>query len=128
MASARARTARASSAESLGALRNQYASTGITVSATSSDASSATVTVIANGANNWPIMPPTNAIGRNTATVVSVDAVTAPLTSRTAVRTAWRFSSPYARCRLMFSSTTIESSTTRPIAIVSAPSVSRFSE
>ena len=110
-------------------MRNQYASTGITVSETSSEASRATVTVIANGAKSCPTKPPTSAIGAKTATVVRVDAVTAPATSRTPVedRVA-ASSSPYSRCRLMFSSTTIESSTTRPTAMVSAPRVSRLSE
>ncbi len=109
-------------------MRNQYARTGITVSDTSSEASRATVTVIANGAKSWPTNPPTSAIGANTATVVRVDAVTAPATSRTPVMMACRFSSPYSRCRLMFSNTTIESSTTRPTAMVNAPRVSRLSE
>ena len=59
---------------------NQNANTGTTVSATTSDASSAMVTVIANGRNSWPAMPDTSAIGANTATVVSVDAVMAPAT------------------------------------------------
>ncbi len=77
-----------------GARRNQYESTGTIVSATSSEESIAIVTVNANGANSSPTMPPTSAIGRNTATVVSVDDVIAPATSRTAVRMACTFSSP----------------------------------
>jgi hypothetical protein len=64
------------------------------VSATSSDASSATVMVIANGPKTCPMKPPMNAIGRNTATVVSVEETTAPVTSRTPVSTASRFGSP----------------------------------
>ncbi len=125
--SAAARTA-ASSTPSPAGRRNQYASTGITVSDTSSEASRATVTVMANGANSWPTKPPTRAIGANTATVVSVEAVTAPATSRTPVTIACCLLSPYDRCRLMFSSTTIESSTTRPTAIVNAPRVNRLSD
>jgi hypothetical protein len=70
---------------------------------------------------------PTRASGRKTATVVTVDAVTAPATSFTAARIASRLFSPKLRCRLMFSITTMESSTTRPMAIVSAPSVMMFS-
>src|SRR5699024_76521 len=65
-------------------LRNQYASTGTIVSATSREASIATVTVKANGRNSTPDIPPTSAIGRNTATVVIVEAVIAAPTSRTA--------------------------------------------
>ena len=116
------------SASPAGGRRNQNASTGTTVSATSREASSATVTVIAKDAKICPTMPPTSAIGVNTATVVSVDAVTAPATSRTPAMIACSLASPYPRCRLMFSSTTIESSTTRPTATVNAPSVSRLSE
>ncbi len=48
----------------------------------------AIVTVIANGRNSSPTMSPTNTIGRNTATVVMVDAVMAAATSRTARRIA----------------------------------------
>ena len=65
---------------------NRYASTGTTVSAQISDASSANVTVRANGRKNWLTRPPTKPIGRNTATVVSVVAVIAPATSRGPLR------------------------------------------
>jgi hypothetical protein len=111
----------------LGALTNQYASTGTMVSATTREAPIAIATVSANGRKSSPVMPPTRAIGANTATVVMVDAVIAPPTSRTAPRIAGSFSSPYDRCRLMFSMTTIASSTTRPMEIVSAPRVRMFS-
>ncbi len=66
--------------------RNQYASTGTIVSATSSEATIAIVTVRAKGRKSSPVMSPTNAIGRNTATVVMVEAVIAVATSRTARR------------------------------------------
>src|ERR1700761_7676833 len=112
-----------------GALINQYASTGTMVSATSSDAIRAIVTVTANGVKISPVVPVTKmASGRNTATVVIVDAVTAAATSRTPVVIAAILSSPREICLLMFSMTTIESSTTRPIAIVIAPSVMMLSE
>ncbi len=97
------------------------------VSETSSDATSAIVTVKAKGRNSSPTMPATKAIGRNTATVVTVEAVMAPATSRTARMITAARSPPSARWRLMFSMTTIESSTTRPMEMVSAPSVSRLS-
>ena len=42
--------------------------------------------VSANGRKSSPTSPPTSAIGRNTATVVSVEAVMAPATSRTPPR------------------------------------------
>ncbi|CAB4589387.1 unannotated protein [freshwater metagenome] len=98
------------------------------VSDTNSDASSAIVTVTANGWNSSPDKPPTKASGRNTATVVMVDAVTAVATSLTPSRMATMRSSPRDRCLLMFSTTTIESSTTRPIEIVTAPIVRMLSE
>jgi hypothetical protein len=108
--------------------RNQYASTGTMVSATKRDAASAIVMVSANGRKSSPVMSVTRASGRKTATVVIVDAVTATATSRTPALIASIFFSPRPRWRLMFSMTTIESSTTRPIAIVRAPRVSTLSE
>ena len=110
-----------------GGRRNQYASTGTIVSDTSSDDSSAIVMVRANGRNSSPVTSPTKAIGRNTATVVMVDAVMAPATSLTARRMVSARSTPATICRLMFSMTTMESSTTRPMAMVSAPSVMMLS-
>ncbi len=91
--SARRRASSASSGVPFGARRNQYDSTGTTVSDTSRDASSAAVTVRLNAPNSSPTMPPTRPIGRKTATVVSVADVTAPATSRTAFMIAsWRSS------------------------------------
>ena len=78
----------AASTTGLPGFKNQYASTGTIVSATNSDAVIAIVTVSANGRKSSPVMSPTKAIGRNTATVVMVDAVMAPATSRTARRMA----------------------------------------
>ena len=70
-----------------------------------------------------------HATGRNTATVVRVDAVTAPATSVTeaTMSPGVSGSGPVSR-RLMFSITTIESSTTRPTATVIAARVKMFSE
>ena len=86
-------------------------------------------TVTAKGRNSSPVTPETTATGRNTATVVAVDAVTAPATSLTEATMSAGVSAacPVSR-RLMFSSTTIESSTTRPTATVSAARVKMFSE
>ncbi|CAH0309162.1 hypothetical protein SRABI128_04447 [Microbacterium sp. Bi128] len=52
------------------------------------------VTVRANGRNSAPARSPTKAMGRKTATVVRVDAVMAPATSRMAVPIAVILSSP----------------------------------
>ena len=96
---------------------------------TSSEAARASATVIAKGRNSSPTTPETKATGKNTAIVVRVEAVTAPATSRTeammsaGVRVTW----PALR-RLMFSVTTMESSTTRPIATVIAARVKMLSE
>jgi hypothetical protein len=57
-------------------------------------AASAIATVSAKGRKSSPVTSPTSASGRNTATVVTVDAVTAPATSLTAARIATFFSSP----------------------------------
>ncbi len=73
---------------------NQYARTGTIVSATKSEASIAMATVSANGRKSSPTMPPTRAMGRNTATVATVEAVIAPATSLTAPMMAPTFSSP----------------------------------
>ena len=51
---------------------SRYASTGTTVSAQTSEASSANVTVSAKGRKNWLTKPPTKPSGRNTPTVVTV--------------------------------------------------------
>jgi hypothetical protein len=72
---------------------------GTTVSAQTSEASRANVTVSAKGRKNWLTMPPTKPIGRKTATVVRVELVIAPATSRGPWSTAVRRSSPIARCR-----------------------------
>ena len=78
--------------------KNQ-ASTGMTVSATSSEASSANVTARPKGRKNWLTMPPTKPMGRNTATVVIVLLVMAFDDLRVPVRTESRTESPRPRCR-----------------------------
>ncbi len=77
-----------------GARRNQYERTGTTVRETRRDARRATVTVMEKDPNRAPTMPPTTPMGRKTATVVRVEEVIAPETSRTALRIAARRSSP----------------------------------
>ena len=99
------------------------------VSETNSDAVSASATVVEKGRNSSPVMPDTTATGTKTATVVKVEAVTAPATSRTEamMSSGVSGSGPVSR-RLMFSITTMESSTTRPTATVMAARVKMFSE
>src|SRR5206468_5410466 len=60
-------------------------------------------------------MPTKKKIGKNTTTVVTVEAKIGMATSRAASRTASHRDCPMFRCRWMFSSSTIESSTNRPI-------------
>ncbi len=64
------------------------------VSETNNDDRSAIVTVNAKGLNSSPARSPTKAIGRKTATVVSVEAVIAPATSRIEVTIAASLCSP----------------------------------
>ena len=71
----------------------------MTVSATTSDASSAYVTVSANGRKNWLIKPPTTPSGKKTAIVVMVELVIADETSRVPFSTASPMGSPWLRCR-----------------------------
>ena len=70
---------------------------GTTVTATSSDASSASATVMANGRKILPMTPVTRPSGRNTATVVSVEVVIAEETSVVALRTSSAVRSPALR-------------------------------
>ncbi len=72
-------------------------------------------------------MPFTNTRGRNTATVVSVDAVTAMPTSLAPSRAADSTFLPLSRCRAMFSRTTIELSRSMPIPRAIPPSDMIFS-
>ncbi len=97
-------------------------SIGINVIATTSEMPIAIATVSAWSRNSCPAMPCTNTSGRNTAIVVIVDATTAMLTSRVPVIAACRMPRPRSRALAMLSSTTIESSTTRPVASARPPS------
>ena len=100
----------------IGALPAIEDNIGISVSDTTREIISAIETVSAWSLNNWPATPCTNTSGKNTATVVSVDATTAMLTSRVPVMAACSTPSPRSRALAMLSSTTMESSTTMPVA------------
>ena len=97
-------------------------SIGIRVIATTSEIAIAIATVSAWSRNSWPAMPCTNTSGRNTAMVVNVEATTAMLTSRVPAMAASMMPRPRSRALAMLSSTTIESSTTRPVARARPPS------
>ena len=64
-----------------------------------SEASSAYVTVRANGRKNWLMIPPTTPSGRKTAIVVIVELVIAEATSRVPFSTASPIGSPWLRWR-----------------------------
>jgi len=76
-----------------------------------------------NWLKNCPIRPGRKAIGRNTASSDSVADSTAVETSPAPLKTASICDTPLRRQRAMFSAMTIESSTTRPTATVTASSV-----
>ncbi len=75
-----------------------------------------------------PASPCTNTSGKNTATVVSVDATTAMATMDEPFAAASMGLSPASRRWKMLSSTTIESSTSMPTPSASPPSDMRLSE
>ncbi len=100
--------------------RNFALSIGVVVSDTTSDTRIATDSVTANSRNSRPTIPPISRIGINTAiSDVLIDSTVKPISfdPSSPRRTA---SCPLSRCRLMFSITTIASSTTKPVEIVSA--------
>ncbi len=75
-------------------------------------------TTTANSWNSSPITPGMKKIGMNTATSeVEIDRIVKP-TSREPRSAAWNGGTPSSTCRMMFSSITIASSTTRPTASV----------
>ncbi len=96
------------------------ASMGQTVSATSDEIVTENARTKPNSENRLPTMPGMNEIGTNTATSVAVVASTAKTISRVPRTAAARAPAPKARCRVMFSTTMMASSTTRPVAMTSA--------
>ena len=78
--------------------------------------------------NSWPATPVMNTIGKNTATEVSVAAVTARATSAVPRRAASRRSMPCSRLRAMLSSTTTALSTSMPTASAMPPRDMMLSE
>ena len=96
--------------------------TGIKERAIRSDPRREKVTVNASSLKSWPAMPITNIIGRNMATVVSVDANIGPPTSPVALLAAFFASLPSWRCLNIFSITTTALSTSMPTPSASPPS------
>ena len=84
--------------------------------------------VTASSANTRPMLSRKNATGANTDTSTTVVAMTANATWRVPLKAASSGVSPSSMRRCAFSSTTIASSTTRPIDSASASSVTRLIE
>src|SRR5262245_61722051 len=93
---------------------------GVVVSDTASDTRIATESVTANSRNSRPTMPPISRIGMNTAMSDTLIDSTVKLTSLAPRSAAWKGVRPRSMWRDTFSSTTIASSTTNPVAMVSA--------
>ena len=110
-------TSRVSSALDLNILAHIM---GVVVSETTSETRIATERVTANSRNSRPTMPPMKRIGRKTATSDSVIDKTVKVISFAPRKAASSGAMPCSRYRLMFSRTTIASSTTKPVAMVSA--------
>ena len=95
---------------------------GVVVRETSMDTSTAVVSTTENSRNSRPTMPPMNKMGVNTATREMEMDITVKPTSRAPRRAARNGLSPISRRRTIFSSTTMASSTTKPVDTVSAMS------
>ncbi|MNS91206.1 hypothetical protein D3C72_1252850 [compost metagenome] len=84
--------------------------------------------VRANSLNSAPVSPVRKPIGAYTAARVMVIDTTGMAISRAPSRAASNGDLPSSMCRWMFSTTTIASSTTKPMASTMASRVSRLSE
>jgi hypothetical protein len=91
----------------------------VVASETDSDTLMATDNVTANSRNRRPTMPPINRIGMNTAMSERLIDRTVNPTSHAPMIAACTRGTPDSKWRETFSSTTIASSTTKPVAIVS---------
>ncbi|TWG86306.1 hypothetical protein L602_002100000950 [Cupriavidus gilardii J11] len=101
---------------------------GVVVSDTTSDTRMATDSVMANSENSRPTMPPISSSGMKTAISDRLIEITVKPTSRAPRSAACTGRMPASIWREMFSSTTMASSTTKPVAMVSAISDRLFSE
>ncbi len=97
-------------------------------SASTAENNTAAAIVTASSANTRPMLSFRNATGANTDTSTTVVAITANATWRVPLYAASSGVSPASMRRCAFSSTTIASSTTRPIDSASASSVTRLIE
>ena len=93
---------------------------GVVVSDTKSETMMATESVTANSRNSRPTIPPMRKMGMKTATSERVIERTVKAISFAPRKAACIGGTPCSRYRLMFSRTTMASSTTKPVAIVRA--------
>ena len=105
----------------MGGFNSVAQSAGLNVSALMEEMTTATEIVTANCRYMRPVRPGRKPVGTNTASSTSVVAITGPVTCFMALRVAARESKPSsAMIRCTFSTTTMASSTTRPMARISA--------
>ncbi|CFP10590.1 Uncharacterised protein [Bordetella pertussis] len=102
--------------------------TGERVRAITPDTPTAAASVKANSLNSEPVSPPIRPMGAYTAARVRVMAITGPATSRAPTRAACTGDLPSSIWRCTFSTTTMASSTTSPMASTIASSVNRLME
>ena len=93
---------------------------GVVVREMTSEIITAADSVTANSRNSRPVCPPMNSSGMNTATSDTLIDNTVKPTSLAPSSAALKRSIPASMWRLVFSSTTMASSTTKPVATVSA--------
>ena len=109
-------------------LRSSAHSAGLSVSETKQEIAVAVAIVTANWRKNWPEIPGMKAAGMNTAPSTSAIAISASPTSSMVRCAASLGLMPSARLRSTFSTTTMASSTTMPIASTSPNSDRLLSE
>ena len=101
---------------------------GVSVSDTTSEMTMATARVMANSWNRRPTTSGMNSSGINTATSEKVSDIRVKPISPAPANAACIGDLPISRCRATFSSMTMASSTTKPVAMVSAISVRLLTE
>ena len=93
---------------------------GVVVSETTSETPMATESVTANSRKRRPMMPPISRMGMKTAiSEVDMESTVKPISREPSIA-ASKGLMPSSRWRVMFSMTTIASSTTKPVEMVSA--------
>src|SRR6516162_9556881 len=103
-----------------GGRRNFAHIVGVVVSETTSDTAIATLSVTANSRNNRPTIPPISRSGMKTATKeMLIDSTVNPI-SAAPLNVASTTPMPCSMYLVMFSNTTIASSTTKPVEMASA--------